>query len=115
MSQMGMDKLRTIGLVRAHQHNALSNLVYNMDRYAFLCRFTRSRQSGRGRGTAMLRGAGEQAYEPEKFDGCVEKHHQGTVAWYHQSKRCNFSINAPSGSSRFLVVVSKIGRIASRA
>lgn len=38
MSQMGMDKLRTIGLTRANQHNALSNLVYNMDRYAFLCR-----------------------------------------------------------------------------
>lgn len=36
MSQMAMDKLRTIGLVRANQHNALSNLVYNMDRYAFL-------------------------------------------------------------------------------
>ena len=38
MSQMAMDKLRTIGLVRANQHNAFSNLVYNMDRYAFLCR-----------------------------------------------------------------------------
>lgn len=37
MSQMGMDRLRNIGLVRAHQHNALSNLLYNMDRYAFLC------------------------------------------------------------------------------
>ena len=37
MSQMYMDRLRTIGLVRAHQHNVLSNLVYNMDRYAFLC------------------------------------------------------------------------------
>ena len=38
MSQMAMDRLRSIGLVRANQHNALSNLVYNMDRYAFLCR-----------------------------------------------------------------------------
>jgi len=38
MSQMAMDRLRTMGLVRANQHNALSNLVYNMDRYAFLCR-----------------------------------------------------------------------------
>jgi IS5 family transposase len=38
MSQMAMDKLRTIGLVRAHQHNALSHLVYNMDRTAFLRR-----------------------------------------------------------------------------
>lgn len=38
MSQMAMDRLRTIGLVRANQHNAFSNLVYNMDRYAFLCR-----------------------------------------------------------------------------
>jgi len=38
MSQMAMDRLRTIGLVRARQHNGLCNLVYNMDRYAFLCR-----------------------------------------------------------------------------
>ena len=38
MSQMAMDRLRTIGLARANQHNALSNLIYNMDRYAFLCR-----------------------------------------------------------------------------
>ena len=38
MSQMAMDQLRTIGLVRAEQHNALCNLVYNMDRYAFLRR-----------------------------------------------------------------------------
>ncbi len=38
MSQMAMDQLRTIGLVRAKQHNALCNLVYNMDRYAFLRR-----------------------------------------------------------------------------
>jgi IS5 family transposase len=29
---------RTIGLDRAGQHNGLCNLVYNMDRYAFLCR-----------------------------------------------------------------------------
>ena len=36
MSQMFMDRLRTIGLTRAKQHNSLSNLVYNMDRYAFL-------------------------------------------------------------------------------
>ena len=36
MSQMAMDRLRTIGLTRAKQHNALCNLVYNMDRYAFL-------------------------------------------------------------------------------
>ena len=38
MSQMAMDRLRTIGSLRAHQHIGLSNLVYNMDRYAFLCR-----------------------------------------------------------------------------
>lgn len=38
MSQMGMDLVRTIGKKRAHQHNGLSNLVYNMDRYAFLSR-----------------------------------------------------------------------------
>jgi IS5 family transposase len=38
MSQMAMDRLRTIGLKRAHQHNGFCNLVYNMDRYAFLCR-----------------------------------------------------------------------------
>lgn len=38
MSQFGMDKIRTIGALRAHQQNGLSNLVYNMDRYAFLCR-----------------------------------------------------------------------------
>jgi len=38
MSQMAMDRLRTIGLLRAGQHNGLCNLVYNMDRYAFLCR-----------------------------------------------------------------------------
>jgi IS5 family transposase len=36
MSQMAMDRLRTIGLLRAEQHNGLCNLVYNMDRYAFL-------------------------------------------------------------------------------
>ncbi len=36
MSQMGMDMVRTIGLKRGTQHNTLSNLVYNMDRYAFL-------------------------------------------------------------------------------
>jgi len=33
-----MDRLRTIGLVRANQHNALSHLLYNIDRYALLCR-----------------------------------------------------------------------------
>jgi IS5 family transposase len=38
MSQMAMDQLRTIGLVRAHQRKALSLLVYNMDRNAFLRR-----------------------------------------------------------------------------
>jgi hypothetical protein len=38
MSQMAMDRLRTIGLLRAEQHNDLCNLVYNMDRYAFLFR-----------------------------------------------------------------------------
>ena len=36
MSQLAMDRLRTIGKERAHHHNGLSNLVYNMDRYAFL-------------------------------------------------------------------------------
>jgi IS5 family transposase len=36
MSQMGMDTVRTIGLKRGTQHNTLSNLVYNMDRSAFL-------------------------------------------------------------------------------
>jgi IS5 family transposase len=38
MKQMGMDYVRSIGLKRASQHNSLSNLVYNMDRYAFLKR-----------------------------------------------------------------------------
>jgi len=38
MSQMAMDRLRTIGRKRAHHHNGLSNLVYNMDRYAYLMR-----------------------------------------------------------------------------
>lgn len=38
MKQMGMDYVRQIGLERASQHNNLSNLVYNMDRYAFLKR-----------------------------------------------------------------------------
>ena len=36
MSQMGMERVRSIGLKRATAHNHLSNLVYNMDRYAFL-------------------------------------------------------------------------------
>ena len=38
MSQMAMDRLRTIGKERAHHQIGLSNLVYNMDRYAFLMR-----------------------------------------------------------------------------
>jgi len=38
MAQMGADLCRSIGLKRATQHNHLSNLVYNMDRYAFLAR-----------------------------------------------------------------------------
>jgi len=38
MSQMGADYCRAIGLRRAKQHNSLSNLTYNMDRYAFLMR-----------------------------------------------------------------------------
>lgn len=36
MKQMGMDTVRNIGLRRARAHNALSNLVYNLDRYAWL-------------------------------------------------------------------------------
>jgi len=38
MAQMGADLCRSIGLQRATQHNHLSNLVYNMDRYACLAR-----------------------------------------------------------------------------
>lgn len=38
MAQMGADWCRSIGLNRATQHNHLSNLVYNMDRYACLAR-----------------------------------------------------------------------------
>ena len=38
ISQMALDQLRSIGLARANQHIGLSNLVYNMDRYAFLCK-----------------------------------------------------------------------------
>ncbi len=38
MEQMGSDLCRSIGLKRATQHNHLSNLVYNMDRYAYLVR-----------------------------------------------------------------------------
>ena len=38
MAQMGADLCRSIGLKRATQHNHLSNLVYNMDRYACLSR-----------------------------------------------------------------------------
>lgn len=36
VAQMGGDWCRSIGLKRATQHNHLSNLVYNMDRYACL-------------------------------------------------------------------------------
>jgi len=36
MAQMGADYCRSIGLKRAISHNHLANLVYNMDRYAFL-------------------------------------------------------------------------------
>lgn len=36
LTQMGLDRLRSIGLTRARQHVGLSNLVYNMDRYRFL-------------------------------------------------------------------------------
>ena len=38
MAQMGADWCRSIGLKRASQHNHLSNLVYNMDRYACITR-----------------------------------------------------------------------------
>jgi IS5 family transposase len=38
MAQMGADVCRSIGLKRATQHNHLSNLVYNMDRYVCLAR-----------------------------------------------------------------------------
>lgn len=38
MRHMGTDIFRRIGLTRAKQHNAFSNLTYNMDRYAFLTR-----------------------------------------------------------------------------
>lgn len=38
MKHMGADFVRSIGLKRASQHNALSNLVYNMDRYAMLAK-----------------------------------------------------------------------------
>jgi transposase, IS5 family len=38
MAQMKADLCRSIGLKRATQHNHLSNLVYNMDRYAYLAR-----------------------------------------------------------------------------
>lgn len=37
-AQMGADLCRRIGIKRATQHNHLSNLVYNMDRYACLVR-----------------------------------------------------------------------------
>jgi len=38
MSQMGAHLCRSIGLKRAKSHNHLSNLVYNMDRYAYLAK-----------------------------------------------------------------------------
>lgn len=38
LAQMGADWCRSIGLKRATQHNHLSNLVYNLDRYAWLVR-----------------------------------------------------------------------------
>ena len=38
MKYMAADMFRRIGLQRARQHNALCNLTYNMDRYAFLKR-----------------------------------------------------------------------------
>ena len=38
MAQMGADLCRSIGIKRATQHNHLSNLAYNMDRYAYLAR-----------------------------------------------------------------------------
>jgi len=38
MKQMGADLCRSIGLKRATQHNHLSNLAYNMGRYACLVR-----------------------------------------------------------------------------
>ena len=38
MSRMALDRLRLIGLAPANQHIGLSNLVYNLDRYAFLCK-----------------------------------------------------------------------------
>lgn len=38
MAQMGSDFCRSIGLQRATSHNHLSNLTYNMDRYALLMR-----------------------------------------------------------------------------
>ena len=37
MQQLGMDWFRRIGIIRANQHNGICNLVYNLDRYAFLC------------------------------------------------------------------------------
>jgi|GEM_PF-5325362 hypothetical protein len=36
MNQKGMDYVSSIGLNRAHEHNGLSNLAYNLTRYAFL-------------------------------------------------------------------------------
>ena len=36
MKAMGSDYCYKVGLRRVSQHNALSNLTYNMDRYAYL-------------------------------------------------------------------------------
>lgn len=36
MKYMGADIFRNIGIQRARQDNSLCNLIYNMDRYAFL-------------------------------------------------------------------------------
>lgn len=38
ISQMGVHYCWSISLARAKQHNSLCNLIYNMDRYAFLMR-----------------------------------------------------------------------------
>jgi IS5 family transposase len=38
MSHMALARFRSIGLASAKQHIGLSNLVHNIDRYAFLCK-----------------------------------------------------------------------------
>jgi IS5 family transposase len=38
ITQMAIDRLQTIGNERAHHQNGMSNLNYNMDRFAFLMR-----------------------------------------------------------------------------